>query len=341
MPSQQDQTPHGNPRNNAHEWFTNTDDVTNVTNMGEYGGINNEIPANITISCNVNPLDQVARWQHMLYSNPAIYSPYNNYGLSMLETSFQSSDQTSSNFHIQNPHAFSTDFAHQSAPLGWTQPASLYNSSISALNTSVVPASNIAIAGLLFANYDQAQQAFSQRHVPHNWQPPRSDGSIPTNQTDREKYIVQLMAAFLDISKCSDSDTVKTYQQHWTGTTQDHTDTGYQDLETACWKILEVAEALHRVGPRCLHIFDKHKFRLAYKSRSMRFSQRIQALCDLLRLSKARCSRLLDFDELENTVAAPQYIHRLCEGNKHDNRKRQEILIEGRMQIKEDEHVTW
>lgn len=44
------------------------------------------------------------------------------------------------------------------------------------------------VTRLQFVTHAQAQQAFSQLQVAHNWQPPQNDTSTPNTQRNREYY---------------------------------------------------------------------------------------------------------------------------------------------------------
>jgi hypothetical protein len=286
--------------------------------------------------------DGMSPWQGRLAGNLVRVLSYEQHDLGVLRKDLQWIDQPQGDLNVTNwnSQALATEFPQHYATLDQQHPGILNDSW--AINTSdnqlepLSSVSNIPIAGLHFANRAQAQQAFSRRHIPHDWHPPTNDKSLPRENAHRERYIAQLMTAFIDVSQCQNHGTLKSFQQRWPGLTQNQSSTTSQYIETVCWKLLDIAETLHRVGPRSLHIFDENKFRMAYKSRNMTFSKRIRALCKLMRMSKARCSKLFDFDDLENIVAAPDQVLRLSEGNKQDNRRRQEFLIEGRAQAKND-----
>jgi hypothetical protein len=213
------------------------------------------------------------------------------------------------------------------------------------INSDILATPNVLIApvpmaGLIFANRVQAQQAFSRREVPYNWQPPQKDITIPQEEADRKTYIAQLMEAFTDTSQCQDPDGVPSLQEQWTGVAQGHSLYTSDQMETVCWKLLEIAMNLHHWGPGSLHIYDQSKFKLIHKSRKLKFAERIELLCDLMRLSKARCVTFLDFDDLEMTVGSPAQVISMTKTNKKQNRKRQELILEGRAQLKTKEDVA-
>jgi len=194
-------------------------------------------------------------------------------------------------------------------------------------------AADTPLPGLQFANHAQAQQAFAQREVPSNWHSPHPDTSIPQTQADREKYITDMLSAIADTRTCQDSSTVESYQGRWAGLAQGRSPYTSQQMETVCWKLLDIAEKLHAQGPGSLRIFDQAKLRTVYKSRKLNFAQRIQFLCDLMQLSKSRCETLLAFDDLEMTVGAPAQMISMAKTNKKQNLKRQEYLVKGRARL--------
>jgi hypothetical protein len=189
------------------------------------------------------------------------------------------------------------------------------------------------IAGLQFANQSQARKAFAQREVAHDWQSPCNDSTIPTNQADREKYVVELMAAFVDISCCHDSNTVESFQERWVGIAEGRSPYTREQMETVCWMIIDIALALHERGPVVLHVFDDSKLRNAHKSRNLTFAKRIECICDLMRLSKWRCEVLLNCDDLDMVVAAPVQMIGMAKTNKKSNFKRQACLAAGRAKL--------
>lgn len=189
------------------------------------------------------------------------------------------------------------------------------------------------IAGLQFANHSQARKAFAQRKVAHDWQSPRNDSTIPNNQADREKYIVELMAAFIDISRCHDSKTVDSFQERWVGIAEGRSPYTREQMETVCWLILDIALALHERGPVALYVFDESKLRNAYKSRNLTFAKRVECICELMRLSKWRCELLLDCDDLDMVVATPVQMIGIAKTNKNQNFTRQAYLAAGRAKL--------
>ncbi|KAF2029452.1 hypothetical protein EK21DRAFT_20542, partial [Setomelanomma holmii] len=222
-------------------------------------------------------------------------------------------------------------------PEQFTAPTSAATSVSHQRNEAIQPAGSAAPTTepvLHFANYAEALAGFASREVAHNWQSPRDDQTIPKTQKDRAKYIIQLLAAFMNISACHDSDTVKSFQVRWANIANSQSAYTREQMETVCWKLLDIAIALHERGPVVLNIFDDAKLATVRKSRNFTFAERIQYICELLRLSKSRCETLLGWDDMDMTVAAPAQMISMAKTNKKQNVKRQEYLLKGRAKLK-------
>jgi hypothetical protein len=329
---EQDQKMRDDQQNTARQCMVDPQDIPPHLNVGEHNIC-------VTLPSLQHTVDaSTFQRQSMLDNNWSDTHSYEQYG--MFDTLFQpvSQQQPDSNMQDWDFRAVKTEYPPYHQVLEETRPV-LHDGpwTMDVDNTAKEissPISSNPIAGLRFANHAQAQQAFSQRYIQNDWHPPINDESMPRGQVDREGYIAQLKAAFIDISQCQDAGTAKIFGRPWYNIPRDSTTRTSECLETVCWKLLNIAENLHHFGPRSLRIFDENKFKTAYKFRHHTFSYRIQALCKVLRASKARCSKLLDFDDLGNLVAAPEQILSSSESNKHDNRRRQEFLVEGRAQAK-------
>ncbi|KAJ4364126.1 hypothetical protein N0V83_009581 [Neocucurbitaria cava] len=186
-------------------------------------------------------------------------------------------------------------------------------------------------AQLQFANYAQSQQAVATHPLPHNWRAPLNDPTLPNNVDDQSYYVAQLVAAFMDITQCIDSEDVDSFQEHWetlaSGRPSPYTE---EMMEIISWQLVTIAEDLHRQGPISLGVYDATKLKNAKKSQKLTFGARIQQICTLLRLSKARCETCLKGDGLEMIVATPVLLVAQTKGNKNQNQGRQGVLVAGR-----------
>jgi len=195
-------------------------------------------------------------------------------------------------------------------------------------SNQAVPSS--PLVGLHFATRVEAQKAFAQRKVAWAWQAPQIDSTLPLNQADREKYVLELLVAFKDISVCQDASSAVSYEERWANLANGQSTYTPEQIEIVCWKLLETTMKLHQYGPASLRIFDTGKLETIHKSRKLNFAARIHLVCDLLRLSKSRCETLVGFDDMEMTVGAPAQMIAMAKTNKKQNKKRQDLLTIGR-----------
>lgn len=72
------------------------------------------------------------------------------------------------------------------------------------------------------------------------------------------------------------------------------------------------------------------------KTGKMTFLERIRKVCELLRLSKARCVTLMKGEGLHMCVAAPGLLVRHTYSNKRQNEQRQKALVRGRKRTAEE-----
>ena len=101
-------------------------------------------------------------------------------------------------------------------------------------------------------------------------------------------------------------------------------------VELTCRRLLSITIALHTYGPSSLCIYDAGRMQNVAKTNTITFSERIGKVCELLRLSKARCLRLIKGEGLHMCVAAPGLLVRQTGSNKRQNERRQEALVRGR-----------
>jgi hypothetical protein len=184
-----------------------------------------------------------------------------------------------------------------------------------------------------YANIAQVQQSAATRVIHHNYHPLAKDDSFPHDQAARTAYIRQLYDAFTDITQCLDSATVTNFDTRWTTLSSGTSPYTPSMITTICHALLSIAINLHTHGPISLGIFDKAKLKNVYKYRHLTFSDRIAKVCELMRMSKARCGNLLKFEGLEMVVATAPLLVRQTGSNYHHNRRRQDHLVAGKDQL--------
>jgi hypothetical protein len=184
-----------------------------------------------------------------------------------------------------------------------------------------------------FASFAEVQQAAATRFVPHNYTPPADDNSFPQDQAARKSYIRQLYDAYVEITQCIDRATVANFDSHWETLSANPSTSPITpaQITTICWKLLSIAIDLHTRGPICLNVYDRAKLKNVYKFRGLKFSERIDKVCELMRMSKARCGNLLKLDGLEMVVATAPLLCTQTTSNYKQNRTRQDNLVEGNL----------
>jgi hypothetical protein len=187
---------------------------------------------------------------------------------------------------------------------------------------------------LTFGNLTQAKTAMAARKLKQDWKADPHDDTRPQNDQQRRKYVIQLLDAFEDITQSTDSQAPNTaFSKRWAN----HNTSPYYhpaEMETVSWKMLDIAERLHAHGPSALSIYDPPTLADISKSRGIVFAARIDAICDLLRHSKARCDKLMKGEGLDAVVGAPKQKMVNVKTNKVQNGQRARLIGEGRKVVK-------
>jgi hypothetical protein len=156
----------------------------------------------------------------------------------------------------------------------------------------------------LHATRDEALKTFKVRveELGYHWQHPTLDASIPQTNAERETVFYQLLGAMKDIYVGRDIGS-NAFNSRWAA----HAPNNYaeEELEIACWDIINFAEKLHRQGSDTLSIRDPHSLHIVKASSHLTFEQRIRVIGTIAREWKARIDGMIKGDKLETTVAAP------------------------------------
>jgi hypothetical protein len=180
---------------------------------------------------------------------------------------------------------------------------------------------------LFFKNLAQAKHALETRAMSANttWEPDTTDPTIPRDDNQQAKYVLQVLSAMKDTSIAQDS------TRHWSRGTDDAKLPYYHPshVEKVCWVLISKAVALHTLGPRTLATYDPSALRNARIEQRLTFSARIDAMCALLRFSKSRCDRLMKGETFEIVVGAPQHLLNQSRMNKDQNQIKQGRLKKG------------
>lgn len=184
-----------------------------------------------------------------------------------------------------------------------------------------------------FKSFAEAKQTAATRVILHNYTPPINDSSLPKDDDDATSkvYIRQMYDAYVDITQCIDRATVANFNSHFATLSSDPPTSPITSvmISTICWHLLTIAIDLHTRGPVSLNIYDPAKLKNVYTYRNLTFKARIDAVCELLKLSKARCASLLKLDGLEMVVANAPMLCRQTKTNHSSNGHRQGYLATG------------
>jgi hypothetical protein len=246
------------------------------------------------------------------YTGPAMRNPFPQHKYALPTQSYQPTPQQRQSHVLPNLFRGPTI-----API----PANQLPASPAASDTQDQP------QGLYFKNLAQAKHALETRVMSANttWEPDTTDSTIPRNDNQQAKYVVQVLSAMKDISVAQDS------TRHWPRSPADAKQPYYHPshVEKVCWVLISKAVALHTQGPRTLATYDPSALRNARIEQRLSFAARIDAMCALLRFSKSRCDRLMKGETFEIVVGAPQHLLNQSRMNKDQNQIKQGRLKKG------------
>ncbi|KAJ4299834.1 hypothetical protein N0V90_005080 [Kalmusia sp. IMI 367209] len=154
-------------------------------------------------------------------------------------------------------------------------------------------------------------------NLAHAWMPPQNDTTLPQTEQEKRNVVQALLHAMLDNSECLDKDS-KAFTHRISGGTYYKR----EQMEKVCWDIMLLTFRLHTEGPQILSIYDQKFLKIINKTRNFTFRERIEAICDLLRLFKTRLVPLMKGDTLQHTVAAPNDALDSAHANQKQGRKR-------------------
>jgi hypothetical protein len=93
-------------------------------------------------------------------------------------------------------------------------------------------------------------------------------------------------------------------------------------LEAVCWNVINIAERLHNEGPEFLLIFDHKALAKAAKSKYMTFATRIDAVVELMLVSKKAVDALMRGEKLAVFVACVEDKVKMVFVNRKGNDRR-------------------
>ncbi|KAH6639180.1 hypothetical protein C7974DRAFT_469759 [Boeremia exigua] len=292
---------------------------------------------------NFQPLSQSQEVAHSpqnisAFASPPYYRPAQ--GPSQAEGSSQQQDFLTAE-QIQSLQNVSPEPAASKKPSG--KPFTAPKKTKSGRSTRTVPpastpAQNLQaqtqaqgpLAGLTFTSLRDAETAMSTREIKFGWTPPFPDPTIPTTQAERSAYVLLMLNAFLDTSECKDNLTGRSFSKRWT------TSNYYkvEEMEKVCWSLLDFAVRLHTHGPAASSMYCPVTLKKMRKSRKLDFQQRIDAVCNMMKFSKAYCDTLMKGEGIEALVGAPKQKMICAKTMVDQNMRRQKWIAHGRKEDK-------
>jgi hypothetical protein len=182
-----------------------------------------------------------------------------------------------------------------------------------------VVTANGAAVSLEFTNRTQAQTHQLARNL--GWHPPKDDPTIPQDDIQRSAYVLRLKAAMLDISKTTEDSLP--FHARWKNPISTGTPPyPLSALEVVCWDLISIAERPHTEGPEFLPIFDRKALAKAAKSKYMTFAARIDAVVELMLVSKKAVDALMRGEKLAMYVACVEDKVKMVFVNRKGNDRR-------------------
>jgi hypothetical protein len=179
---------------------------------------------------------------------------------------------------------------------------------------------------LHFSSLSQAIAAMPYRDY---WRPV-TDHTIPTNDLQRQQWVLQLLRAINNTTNVCDAQGLVFQNRWYKPGVGPSTFYSAESKEILAWDILALVEALHREGGSALVAFNQQFWTQAKKEKHWTFSERMQRITELLAISKARCDKLLAGAGLQSVVSRPEDLIKTTRSNGVQNGKRQRILEVGR-----------
>ncbi|KAI8932411.1 hypothetical protein NX059_010597 [Plenodomus lindquistii] len=173
-------------------------------------------------------------------------------------------------------------------------------------------------------HYSSKEEAFTDFQVRFKklatyWTAPINDKTIPQTSNHRAQHVRVLVTCMKNIKHYRDKDIPR-----WElGAEKPYRD---EDLELTGWKIVDLAERLHREGPCTLEIHDVHFLDKVKESEDLTFGQRLKYIAMILLEFKSRADAVIKGDSLHTIVGAPQIAYySACSNNRHNHNKQSKI----------------
>lgn len=190
-------------------------------------------------------------------------------------------------------------------------------------NTSGAEAGNAQ--KLFFKNREQAVAGMKSPA----WSPPRNDNTIPTTDKARRAWVRKLVRAFNNLDDVMDKDG-PVFKRRWKDEEVVKEFYNPKEVEKVCWDIVDLAERLHREGPKVLDCYDPEFQKAIAKTQNLIFAERVNILIKLFTPFKNRCDKVMKGGVLQNYVAVPGSMIGTATSNRKANDARQQYIQVGR-----------
>lgn len=204
-------------------------------------------------------------------------------------------------------------------------------------NAMLRPRSNVSAVIRLATEADRAAcTADISWYKPKN---PVEVCKVPGTDQELEPHVVYMLESMMDTSKADDKrDKKSSFHKRWSDEAiAKKWPVSLEAMEAICWIIVKMARRYHHDGPAFLNLFDKLHQDKANKNQDLTFVQRINAICTVFLVSKARVDKCLKHENLGSLVAFPLSVLANCIANRPFNAERKKKLAAGTKWLKKKE----
>lgn len=165
--------------------------------------------------------------------------------------------------------------------------------------------------------FDSAAEAmYANLDTIDHWAPPKSNPSIPTTHAEKVALIKELVSAIMNTDNCltTNSDDAA-YQERWgPNSTFYHA----SQIEVVAWRLLQLMIDIHQRG-WSVTLSDPKQRDDVCLSMKFTFSERMNILLKVLRISKSTCEALIKGNRFAELVGCPHVVFERVHGNNSSN----------------------
>ncbi|KAF3039685.1 INO80 complex subunit E [Didymella heteroderae] len=174
-----------------------------------------------------------------------------------------------------------------------------------------------------------------------SWYKPKNPmevGKVPETDEELRPYVLIMKKSMMDTSKAEDKkDERSSFRKRWSpAALAKRWPVSLEAMEAICWIIAKMARQYHRDGPAFLNLFDELHQARANRNQDLTFEERIETICTVLLISKARVDKCLKYESLGSLVAFPLSILGMSIANRPFNNTRKAKLEAGTKWLKQE-----